>query len=90
MPIIFTAATLFFTVKSIDERQGIHEDHLRQLDGKTAELTTEQRVLKQQVGTIEKKQDKLIGKVDAVDEKLDDQSKDLAAIREKLKVPLRE
>ena len=89
VPIIFTAGTLFFTVKAIDHRQTQHEEHLRQLDGRASDLGTEQRVLEQQVCAIEKKQDKLIDKVDTLDEKLDEQSADLAAIREKLKVPVR-
>ena len=37
-------------------------------------------------GEVEKKQDKLILQVEKVDDKIDDQSEDLAAIKEKLKI----
>lgn len=86
IPVIFMAAAMFVTVNSLAAKTNDHDDHLRDLDRATGELSTEQRVTTEKVERVEKKVDKVDAKVEKIDDKMDVASTDLAAIKEKLKI----
>lgn len=86
VPIIFMAAMMYFSVNQLAGKSLAHDEHLKSLDEATGDLSSNHKVMEEKVGEINKKQDSLINVVDKMDDKLDEQAIDLAAIREKLKV----
>lgn len=86
VPLIFMAATLYVSVTHLSEKSVSHEEHLRKLDSSTGELSADQKVMKEQVSEVCKKADKLMATTEKMDDKLDGQGEDLAAIRAKLNI----
>jgi len=86
IPIVAMAGAMWMTLNYVTDKQLVHDEQLRSLDRAAAELSADQKVMKGKVTEIEKDQDSLIQKVEKVDEKIDEQSLDLAAIKEKLKI----
>lgn len=79
VPIIFMAATMYVSVDNLSDKAIVHDKQLGELNGN-------QKVLTEKVGEVGKKQDRLIITTDKMDDKLDGQGEDLAAIKTKLKI----
>lgn len=86
VPVIFMAATMYVTLTHLSERSAEHDQRLQHLDSVTFDLKAEQKVMRQEVSDVCKKADKLVQNTEKMDDKLDIQGEDLAAIRSKLNI----
>lgn len=86
VPLIFMGATMYVSVDNLSAQATAHDLHLDKLDRTQGELNGDQRVLREKVGEVCKKQDRLIRTTDKMDDKLDGQGEDLSAIKAKLKI----
>ena len=84
LPIVFTAGALFVSVTSMNARQDAQERSLQVEKDRGSRLEADQRVMQNSVQTISDQQDKLVNKVESIDEKLNEQRADLRAIGERL------
>lgn len=84
IPIIFTAGALYVSVQSMTQRQDEQESVLRAEVERRSKLEAEQRIMQSTVQGMSVQQDKLVGKVEAIDDKLNEQKSQLSAIGERL------
>ena len=84
IPIIFTAGGLFVSVRAITQRQDDQAVEIRAEKDRGTRLEADQRVMQGSMQAISAQQDKLVGKVESIDEKLNDQRADLRAIGERV------
>ena len=84
IPIIFTAGGLFVSVRAITERQDDQAIEIRAEKDRGTKLESDQRVMQGTVQAISSQQDKLVDKVEIIDEKLNEQRADLRAIGERI------
>jgi hypothetical protein len=84
IPIIFTAGALYVSVQSMTQRQDEQESVLRAEMDRRARLESEQRVMQSTVQGMSEQQGRLVIKVEAIDDKLNEQKSQLSAIGERL------
>lgn len=84
IPIIFTAGGLFVSVRAITERQDDQAREIQAEQDRSTRLESDQRVMQGSIQIISAQQDKLVGKVESIDAKLNDQRADLRAIGERV------
>jgi len=84
IPVIFTAGGLFVSVRAITQRQDDQAADIKAEKDRGTKLEADQRVMQGTVQAISVQQDKLVDKVESIDEKLNDQRADLRAIGERV------
>jgi heme/copper-type cytochrome/quinol oxidase subunit 2 len=90
IPIIFTAGALFVSVKSMTQRQDEQEAALRAEVERRTRLESEQRIMQSTVHVMSGQQERLVTKVEVIDEKLNEQKSQLSAIGERIGVRARQ
>jgi hypothetical protein len=84
VPIVFTAGSLFVSVKSMTQRQDEQEQTLREQDQRMTRIETDQRIMQSTVQAMSAQQEKLVGRVEAIVDKLNEQHAALSAIGERI------
>lgn len=84
IPIIFTAGALFVSVKGIDARQDAQDAALRAAIEHGTKLEADQKVMQSAVQVMTNQQEKLVNKVEVIDDKLNEQRSQLSAIGERM------
>lgn len=86
LPIAFTAGTMFYSMNNMDSRVNDAEAEVKSMSETQHSVRTEQKIQALKLDTISKAQKEMKEDMKSVDGKLDDQSKDLTLIKEKLRV----
>jgi heme/copper-type cytochrome/quinol oxidase subunit 2 len=86
IPIIFTAGALFVSVKTMTQRQDDQESALRVEMDRSTKLESEQRIMQSTVQAISQQQDRIVNKVEVIDDKMNEQRSQLSAIGERIGV----
>jgi hypothetical protein len=86
IPIIFAAGMLFLSIKNMEFRVDENADTIERFGDQQQQIHTEQKVHANKLDTIQAVQAEMKVDVQKVDDKLDDQKDDLAAIKAKLGV----
>jgi hypothetical protein len=84
VPIIFTAGALYVSVKTMTDRQDEQERALQVEKDRGAKMESDARVMSQKVDVIGAQQDRLVTKVEVIDNKLNAASIQLGAISERV------
>ena len=86
IPVIFACGTLFYSFRNMDDRVGENTGAIKMFSEKQSQMYTEQQVHVFKLDAIQTEQAELKKDIEEVDNKLDDQKGDLAAIKAKLGV----
>ncbi len=86
IPIIFTAGALFVSVKTMTQRQDDQDAALRAEVERSTKLESEQRIMQSTIQAISIQQDRIVTKVEVIDDKLNEQKSQLSAIGERIGV----
>jgi len=87
LPIVFMAAVMYVTLNMVVDKSVDHDTKISLLDGKVSDIKEAQALVKSKSDDVEKKQDKMILTIEKIDDKLEENGQDLAAIKTKLKIP---
>lgn len=84
IPIIFTAGALFVSVRSMTQRQDDQEAALRAEIDRSTKIESDQKIMQSAVQVMTVQQDRLVTKVEAIDDKINEQRSQLSAIGERI------
>lgn len=84
IPIIFTAGALYVSVQALGARQDDQEARLKAEEAKSARIEADVRIMQSTVQAISAQQDRLVGRVEAINDKLNDLKATLGAIGERV------